>query len=65
MEKKNEIFKLDGELDIEMLLKEYNQQINSDGKHAYDEHLHNDTGSGCCLCDTCECFLNILTCCST
>ena len=65
MKKKNTNIKMNSALDIEMLLKEYNQQINNDGKHSYDEHLHNDTGSGCCLCDTCECLGDTLLCCSS
>lgn len=48
--------------DIEKLLADYEGQTNSDGKHAYSEHLHNDTGSGCCLCDLCDCGLSICNC---
>lgn len=50
------------EVNIDQLLADYQKQSTSNGKHAYSEQLHNDTGSGCCLCDLCDCGCSCFNC---
>lgn len=49
----------------EQLMKEYNMQSDEGEKHAYSEHVHNDTGGDCCssLCTMCLCLSCLSACC--